>query len=92
MSSAGGGGGEKHETLLLRLDVGHESVLLAEPRTTFPTAHTHRWTVFVRGQDEGSLDPNLIQKVVFHLHDDFPNPKRGKAKCFYFFFVCLFTT
>lgn len=41
-----------------------------------PPDHTHRWTIFVRdpnGQDMSKF----IKKVIFKLHDTYPNPSRS---------------
>lgn len=38
--------------------------------------HTHRWTIAVKGFD---TDLSFcIKKVVFRLHDTYPNPARSK--------------
>ncbi len=68
------------EKVLLRLVIGHESTLLDVPLIQLPPhpPHTHRWTVFVRSVDGGVLESTLLVKVVFCLHTDFANPKRGK--------------
>jgi len=42
-------------------------------------AVTHDWTLFVRGYR--GLDISVIvEKVVFHLHETFPKPVRGKVE------------
>lgn len=67
------------ERLQLRLEIGHESQMLIPIGAPVPPpgTHTHRWTVFVRPlSPQASLDQSVVQKVVFQLHEDFPNPKR----------------
>ncbi|XP_066583899.1 protein AF-9-like [Prorops nasuta] len=54
------------------LECGHASVLRV--RTT-PEGYTHDWEVFVRGVDNADIH-HYIDKVVFHLHETFPKPKR----------------
>ncbi|OUC40177.1 hypothetical protein D917_04298 [Trichinella nativa] len=66
----------EQEKLVLRLHIGHESVMLQPPHTTTPFAHTHRWTVFVRGHNGLRVDNGLIQKVIFQLHADFKCSRR----------------
>ena len=70
------------EDLLLKLRIGHESVLLNQPLKRKSGEHTHRWTVFVRAHDGNSFDTKLINRVVFKLHPDFDNPKRGLKNTF----------
>lgn len=43
-----------------------------------PEGFTHDWTIFVRGV-EGNNIQFFVEKVVFHLHESFPKPKRGKV-------------
>ncbi|XP_033207258.1 protein ENL [Belonocnema kinseyi] len=54
------------------LECGHTSELRAQ-RT--PEGYTHDWQVFVRGVDNAEVH-QYIEKVVFHLHETFPKPKR----------------
>lgn len=58
-------------------EIGHEASV-RNKRT--PEGFTHDWELFVRGAENTDIH-FFIDKVVFHLHDTFPNPKRGK---FYF--------
>uniref|UniRef100_A0A5S6Q8R0 AHD domain-containing protein n=1 Tax=Trichuris muris TaxID=70415 RepID=A0A5S6Q8R0_TRIMR len=67
------------EKLLLRLEVGHESVMLDTPIPAEPYPHTHRWTVFVRSVSGVRLDSNLVEKVIFQLHEDFKCSRRVVA-------------
>ncbi|ODV96003.1 hypothetical protein PACTADRAFT_49424 [Pachysolen tannophilus NRRL Y-2460] len=51
--------------------------LTSETRTpSMPTDHTHLWTVFVRDPTGGDLS-YMIKKVVFKLHDTYPNATRS---------------
>jgi len=56
-------------------EIGHEASV-RNKRT--PEGFTHDWELFVRGADNTDIH-FFIDKVVFHLHDTFPNPKRGKS-------------
>lgn len=38
---------------------------------------THRWTVYIRGQDINDDLSSIISKVVFSLHPSFDKPTRG---------------
>ncbi|SCW02437.1 LAFE_0F06414g1_1 [Lachancea fermentati] len=40
-----------------------------------PVEHTHMWTIFVRGPQGEDLS-YFIKRVVFKLHDTYPNPTR----------------
>lgn len=40
-----------------------------------PVEHTHLWTIFVKGPQNEDLS-YFIKKVVFKLHDTYPNPIR----------------
>ncbi|VVC40867.1 YEATS [Cinara cedri] len=53
-------------------EIGHEASV-RNKRT--PEGFTHDWELFVRGVDNSDIH-YFIDKVVFHLHDTFPNPKR----------------
>ena len=37
--------------------------------------HTHKWTVYVRGAHDEDIS-SYIKRVVFRLHESFPNPSR----------------
>ncbi|CAI4049958.1 YEATS domain-containing protein YAF9 SKDI_14G2160 [Saccharomyces kudriavzevii IFO 1802] len=41
-----------------------------------PAEHTHLWTIFVRGPQNEDVS-YFIKKVVFKLHDTYPNPVRS---------------
>lgn len=55
-------------------EIGHEASV-RNKRT--PEGFTHDWELFVRGADNTDIH-FFVDKVVFNLHDTFPNPKRGK--------------
>jgi YEATS domain-containing protein 1/3 len=55
-------------------EIGHEATIRTK-RT--PEGFTHDWEVFVRGADNTEIN-HFVDKVVFHLHETFPKPKRGK--------------
>ena len=59
----------------VKLEIGHKAACRQEPT---PEGFTHDWTVFVRGS-EGKDISHFVDKVVFHLHESFPRPKRGKC-------------
>ncbi|XP_051155388.1 protein AF-9 [Leptopilina boulardi] len=56
----------------ITLECGHTSELRAQ-RT--PEGYTHDWQVFIRGVDNAEIH-QYIERVVFHLHETFPKPKR----------------
>jgi YEATS domain-containing protein 4 len=41
-----------------------------------PVDHTHRWTIFLRDPNGQDLS-KIIKKVIFKLHDTYPNPSRS---------------
>ncbi|KAI8480284.1 Myeloid lymphoid or mixed-lineage leukemia (trithorax, ) [Branchiostoma belcheri] len=57
----------------VNLELGHRATYRKKPT---PEGFTHDWSVFVRGP-EGNNAAHFIDKVVFHLHESFPKPKRG---------------
>lgn len=59
----------------VNFEIGHEALLKSKKT---PEGFTHDWEVFVRGP-EGSDISHFVDKVVFHLHETFPKPKRGKS-------------
>lgn len=59
-------------------EIGHEATIRTK-RT--PEGFTHDWEVFVRGADNTEIN-HFVDKVVFHLHETFPKPKRGKLCTF----------
>ncbi|XP_053178617.1 protein ENL-like [Scomber japonicus] len=61
---------ENQSTVQLNLELGHRAQL-KEKETS--ESFTHDWTIFVRGPETGDIQ-QLVEKVVFHLHDG--KPKR----------------
>lgn len=55
-------------------EIGHEATIRTKAT---PEGFTHDWEVFVRGADNTEIN-HFVDKVVFHLHETFPKPKRGK--------------
>ncbi|XP_013790797.1 protein AF-9-like [Limulus polyphemus] len=56
----------------VKLELGHRATQKTKPT---PEGFTHDWCVFVRGPDKLSIQ-HFVEKVVFHLHESFPKPKR----------------
>ena len=63
------------QSVQVKIELGHRATVRKKPSAE---GYTHDWTVFVRGP-EGSNIQNFVEKVVFHLHDTFPKPKRCKS-------------
>ncbi|XP_044218320.1 protein ENL-like isoform X2 [Thunnus albacares] len=62
-----------HEcTVQLNLELGHRARLKTKETSENVT---HDWTMFVRGPETGDIQ-QLIKKVVFQLHEGYPEPKR----------------
>ncbi|XP_050668223.1 protein AF-9 [Leptidea sinapis] len=59
-------------SIKVNFEIGHEASMRAK---TTPKGFTHDWEVFVRGQ-EGAEISHFVDKVVFHLHETFPKPRR----------------
>lgn len=59
----------------INFEIGHEAAIRSK-RTV--EGFTHDWEIYVRGCDNADLQ-HYIDRVVFHLHDTFPNPLRGKT-------------
>lgn len=57
----------------INLEIGHEAAIRTK-RTH--EGFTHDWKVFVRGCDHAQIH-YYVEKIVFHLHETFPKPKRG---------------
>ena len=72
-----GGALNAKERLSLKLELGLESTMLDVQPDSPPGTHTHQWTVFLRLSNGQQFEPNFLQKVVFQLHEDFPNSKRS---------------
>ncbi|XP_051875560.1 protein AF-9 isoform X1 [Pristis pectinata] len=56
----------------VKLELGHRAQV-RKKRTV--EGFTHDWMVFVRGPEHSNIQ-HFVEKVVFHLHDSFPRPKR----------------
>ncbi len=57
----------------LTIELGHTASLRnKKPNDGF----THDFTVFVRGAEKHEIR-NVVEKVVFHLHESYPRPRRG---------------
>lgn len=59
----------------MKLELGHRAQVR---KKTTVEGFTHDWMVFVRGAERGNIQ-HFVDKVVFHLHESFPKPKRGEA-------------
>ncbi|KAF6730872.1 Focadhesin [Oryzias melastigma] len=60
----------------VRLELGHRAQVRKKPTAE---GFTHDWMVFVRGPDHCNIQ-HFVEKVVFHLHESFPKPKRAGLK------------
>uniref|UniRef100_A0A8C1WHQ9 MLLT3 super elongation complex subunit n=1 Tax=Cyprinus carpio TaxID=7962 RepID=A0A8C1WHQ9_CYPCA len=56
----------------VKLELGHRAQVRKKPTVE---GFTHDWMVFVRGPEHSNIQ-NFVEKVVFHLHESFPRPKR----------------
>ncbi|XP_078070403.1 protein AF-9 isoform X1 [Mustelus asterias] len=56
----------------VKLELGHRAQVRKKPTVE---GFTHDWMVFVRGPEHSNIQ-HFVEKVVFHLHDSFPRPKR----------------
>ncbi|XP_040215548.1 protein AF-9 isoform X7 [Rana temporaria] len=56
----------------VKLELGHRAQVRKKPTLE---GFTHDWMVFVRGPDNSNIQ-HFVEKVVFHLHESFPRPKR----------------
>ncbi|XP_014368727.2 protein AF-9 [Papilio machaon] len=59
-------------TIKVCFEIGHTASLKSKKS---PEGFTHDWEVFVRGT-EGADISHFVEKVVFHLHETFPKPRR----------------
>ncbi|CAG4935583.1 unnamed protein product [Colias eurytheme] len=59
-------------SIKVNFEIGHEASMKSKKT---PEGFTHDWEVFVRGQ-EGADISHFVDKVVFHLHETFPKPRR----------------
>ncbi|XP_043953737.1 protein AF-9 isoform X3 [Gambusia affinis] len=56
----------------VKLELGHRAQFRKKPTAE---GFTHDWMVFVRGPENNNIQ-HFVEKVVFHLHESFPKPKR----------------
>ncbi|KAM4537206.1 protein AF-9 isoform 1-T1 [Odontesthes bonariensis] len=56
----------------VKLELGHRAQVRKKPTAE---GFTHDWMVFVRGPEHSNIQ-HFVEKVVFHLHESFPKPKR----------------
>ncbi|XP_016144603.1 protein AF-9-like [Sinocyclocheilus grahami] len=56
----------------VKLELGHRALVRKKPTVE---GFTHDWMVFVRGPEHSNIQ-HFVEKVVFHLHESFPRPKR----------------
>ncbi|XP_043917260.1 protein AF-9 isoform X2 [Protopterus annectens] len=56
----------------VKLELGHRAQVRKKPTVE---GFTHDWMVFVRGPEHTNIQ-HFVEKVVFHLHESFPRPKR----------------
>ncbi|XP_069622128.1 protein AF-9 isoform X1 [Ranitomeya imitator] len=56
----------------VKLELGHRAQVRKKPTLE---GFTHDWMVFVRGPEHSNIQ-HFVEKVVFHLHESFPKPKR----------------
>uniref|UniRef100_A0A452UPX2 YEATS domain-containing protein n=2 Tax=Ursus TaxID=9639 RepID=A0A452UPX2_URSMA len=59
----------------VKLELGHRAQVRKKPTVE---GFTHDWMVFVRGPEHSNIQ-HFVEKVVFHLHESFPRPKRDRA-------------
>ncbi|KAG5878299.1 hypothetical protein JTB14_017650 [Gonioctena quinquepunctata] len=59
-------------SITILLEIGHDASLRTK---TTPEGFTHDWEVFVKGFNGADIH-YYVEKVVFHLHETFPKPKR----------------
>ena len=60
----------------VKIELGHKASC---KETLTPEGFTHDWVVFVRGPESCDIS-HFVDKVVFHLHESFTKPKRGKEE------------
>ncbi|XP_019870076.1 protein AF-9 [Aethina tumida] len=59
-------------SLQVTIEIGHEASIRSKKTQD---GFTHDWELFVRGVDGADIR-QYIDKVIFHLHQTFPNPRR----------------
>lgn len=57
-------------------EIGHVATVRNEPTEE---GFTHDWELYLRGADNTEIH-HFVEKVIFHLHETFPNHRRGN-KC-----------
>ena len=67
------------QSIQIKILLGHSAQWRKKPT---PEGFTHDWKMVVQGE-EGQEIKHFVEKVVFHLHESFPRPKRGTV-CIYF--------
>ncbi|KAG7250176.1 hypothetical protein CRUP_021433, partial [Coryphaenoides rupestris] len=63
---------ERIGAVQVKLELGHRAQVRKKPTLE---GFTHDWIVFVRGPEHSNIQ-HFVEKVVFHLHESFPKPKR----------------
>uniref|UniRef100_A0A8C9UN72 YEATS domain-containing protein n=1 Tax=Spermophilus dauricus TaxID=99837 RepID=A0A8C9UN72_SPEDA len=63
---------ERSCAVQVKLELGHRAQVRKKPTVE---GFTHDWMVFVRGPEHSNIQ-HFVEKVVFHLHESFPRPKR----------------
>lgn len=58
----------------VKIELGHRA---CRRQKDTKEGFTHDWTVYVRGPEQYNI-AHFVEKVVFHLHPSFENPKRGE--------------
>ena len=61
------------QSIQIKILLGHSAQWRKKPT---PEGFTHDWKMVVQGE-EGQEIRHFVEKVVFHLHESFPRPKRG---------------
>ena len=67
----------------IQLVMGHKATVRTKKT---PEGFTHNWEVFIHGSQQTDIQ-HFVDKVVFYLHEDFQNPKRGKLLAQYNFHI-----
>nr|7EIC_A Chain A, Protein AF-9 [Homo sapiens]7EIC_B Chain B, Protein AF-9 [Homo sapiens]7EID_A Chain A, Protein AF-9 [Homo sapiens]7EID_B Chain B, Protein AF-9 [Homo sapiens] len=70
--SSGSSGMASSCAVQVKLELGHRAQVRKKPTVE---GFTHDWMVFVRGPEHSNIQ-HFVEKVVFHLHESFPRPKR----------------
>jgi YEATS domain-containing protein 1/3 len=62
----------------VNIELGHTARVLQH---VTKEGFTHEWSVWVRGENDRSL-ADVVEKVVFNLHESFKRPKRSEYLSF----------